>query len=145
MPHLVPQDPSTTRYKGSITRPYVGHITDDAICRTIHRAGVSVHLKPYNTIRSRLVHPKDKVSKDERAGVVYQIQCSDCDAAYVGETERSLHIHLTAQPQLLDPPVGHHLNHWNLPGANELTNADTYSLRKRSLFSTRWLIGSAGG
>ena len=96
-------------------------------------------------IRSRLVHPKDKVSKDERAGVVYQIQCSDCDAAYVGETERSLHIHLTAQPQLLDPPVGHHLNHWNLPGANELTNADTYSLRKRSLFSTRWLIGSAGG
>ena len=60
----VPQDPSTTRYRGSITLPYVGHLTD-AICRTIRKAGVSLHLKLYNTIQSRLVHPKDKVPKDK--------------------------------------------------------------------------------
>ena len=104
----VPQDPSTTRYRGSITLPYVGHLTD-AICRTIRKAGVSVHLKSYNTIWSRLVHPKDKVPKDERAGVVHQIQCSDCDAAYVVETERSLRKRVSEHHRS-SSPVGHHLN-----------------------------------
>ena len=104
----VPQDPSTTRYRGSITLPYVGHLTD-AICRTIRKAGVSVHLKPYNTIRSRLLHPKDKVPKDEKAGLVYQIQCSDCDVVYVGETERSLRKRVS-EHHSSSSPVGHHLN-----------------------------------
>ena len=68
-----------------------------------------MHLKPYNTIQSRLVHPKDKVSKDERAGVVYQIQCSDCDAAYIGEIERSLRKRVSEHHHS-SSPVGHHLN-----------------------------------
>ena len=104
----VPQDPGTTRYRDRITLPYVGHLTG-AICRTIRKTGVSVHLKPYNTIRSRLVHPKDKVPEDERAGAVYQIQCSDCDAAYVGETERSLRKRVSEHHRS-SSPVGHHLN-----------------------------------
>jgi len=47
-------------------------------------------MRPYNTRRSQLVQPKDKVALEDKAGVVYQIQCGDCPASYVGETERCL-------------------------------------------------------
>ena len=63
----VPQDPSTTRYKGSITLPYVGHLTD-VICRTIRKAGVSVHLKPCNTIREPPGTPQGQSSRGLTGG-----------------------------------------------------------------------------
>ena len=49
-----------------------------------------MHLRPANTIRSHLVHPKDKVDKLDKCGVVYHVQCDDCSADYVGETARAL-------------------------------------------------------
>ena len=83
------QDPDAVRKKGHITLPYVGPMSD-TIARKIRKAGVAVHMKPYNTIRSQLVHPKDKVLTQDKTGTVYRIQCDDCPAAYVGETERIL-------------------------------------------------------
>ena len=56
--------------------PCVRHVTD-AICRIIRKAGVGVLIKPYNTVRRKLIHPKDKVSKLDKAGVVYQIDYAD--------------------------------------------------------------------
>ena len=103
----VPQDPNRNKPKGSIPLPYVGPMTD-ILCRTIRKAGVTVHLRPYNTLRGRLVHPKDKVPKDEKAGVVYQIKCGNCEAAYVGETERSLRKRVSEHHRS-SSPVGHHL------------------------------------
>lgn len=85
----VSSDPSKTKTKGSITLPYVGN-TSDAIARILRKSGIMVHLKPYNTLRSYLVHPKDKVELTERVGLVYYIQCRGCNASYVGETERNL-------------------------------------------------------
>ena len=43
-----------------------------------------------NTLRRLLVHPKDPVGKDKVVGPVYKISCEECEATYVGETERSL-------------------------------------------------------
>ncbi len=80
----------------------------DAICRIIRKAGVKVHIKPYNIIRGHLVHPKDKVKKYDKTGVVYQIQCSDCDSSYVGETERSLKKRIS-EHQRSSSPVGAHM------------------------------------
>ena len=82
-------DPEATRTKGHITLPYVGPMSN-SVARVIRKAGVAVHMRPYNTIRSQLVQPKDKVALEDKAGVVYQIQCGDCPASYVGETERCL-------------------------------------------------------
>jgi len=82
-----------------------------AIARTIRKAGVTVHLRPYNTIRASLVHPKDKVPKGEKAGLVYQVKCGDCSASYVGETERKLNQRISEHHRS-SSPIGHHLE-WN--------------------------------
>ena len=48
------------------------------------------YFKSSSTLRQLLVHPKDPVGKDKVVGPVYKISCEECDATYVGETERSL-------------------------------------------------------
>ncbi len=105
----VPVDPDRTPSKGSITIPYVGPLSE-AMARVIRKAGVSVHMRPFNTIRSKLVHPKDKVKKEDKSGIVYHIQCSDCEASYVGETERSLKKRV-AEHHRSSSPVGHHMQY----------------------------------
>ena len=86
----------------------MGHVTD-AIARTIRKAGVAVHLRPYNSIRSQLVHPKDKLLKNEVCGAVYKIQCADCPASYVGETERELKYRLSEHQRTTSSHVTQHL------------------------------------
>ena len=74
-------EPNAIKTKGSVTLPYVGHVSD-AMVRVLRKSGVMVHQKRYN----HLAHPKDKVELEERAWVVNYIQCGDCSANYVGET-----------------------------------------------------------
>jgi len=106
----VPRDPAETTKKGYITLPYVGHVSEAIDC-TIHQAGVAVHLRPFNTIRGHLVHPKDKIKKGDKAGLVYQVKCADCSATYVGETERKLTKRI-AEHHKSSSPIGHHMS-WN--------------------------------
>ena len=107
----MPADNNKTRNKGSITLPYVGH-SSDAIARVLRKSGITVHLKPFNSIRSRLVHPKDKIPMEGKAGLVYLIECGDCNAKYVGETERRLHKRIK-EHQKPSSPVGHHIQYNN--------------------------------
>ncbi|XP_072043052.1 uncharacterized protein [Amphiura filiformis] len=74
---------------GSIVIPYVRGASE-ALRRIFTKRGVSVHFKPSNTLRSALVAPKDKVPPGKCCGTVYQVNCQDCDSAYVGETARQL-------------------------------------------------------
>jgi len=48
--------------------------------------------KPINTLRSMLVHTKDKTDHAAKCGVVYDIQCPDCNQhyIYIGEPARPL-------------------------------------------------------
>ena len=46
--------------------------------------------KPTHTISSILKKPKDKIEKEASRGIVYKINCKDCDCVYVGQTSRSL-------------------------------------------------------
>ena len=105
----VANNQSNTESKGSVILPYVGHMSDN-IARLMHKAGVQVHLRPFNTIRSHLVHPKDKVKKEEKAGVVYKIKCNECEATYIGETERTLRKRITEHHRH-NSPVGHHMQY----------------------------------
>ena len=94
-------------YKGSVTLPYVGPVSE-AVARYIRKTGVQVHLRPTNTLRAKLVHPKDKVERLQQAGVVYKIKCNDCPELYVGETERRLNARYKEHHRS-SSPVGLHM------------------------------------
>ena len=69
--------------------PYIEGVTDK-ISRIFRKHNISTAFKPHKTLRSILVHPKDKICKEERCGVVYAIPCRNCDFVYIGETSRQL-------------------------------------------------------
>ena len=50
--------------------------------------------KPITTLQHVLTNVKDR-QPDERQAAVYKINCSDCQATYIGETGRNLNIRLT--------------------------------------------------
>ena len=95
--------------KGNISLPYIEGVSE-ALSRKIRAAGVKVHIRPVNTIRSLLVSPKDPTKKLDQAGVVYRIGCRDCPAHYIGETERQLGKRIKEHQR---PPshVHHHMNY----------------------------------
>ena len=55
--------------------------------------------------------PKDMLRKEEQTGIVYHIKCKDCEAAYVGESKRSLNHHLDEhrRPSCVNSPVVNHV------------------------------------
>ena len=73
----------------SIGLPYVQGLSEE-LQRLCKQHGVNVYHKPVNTIRSLLVHPKDKTDKKDKCGSIYNVPCSTCDDFYVGETVRAL-------------------------------------------------------
>jgi hypothetical protein len=99
-PH--PQRTSGTTPRGHVTLPYVGGITEP-ISRRLRKVGVAAHARPYNTIRRLLVAPKDKVETLDKCGVVYHLSCKDCEAQYIGETERALKKRLLRNMKRISP------------------------------------------
>ena len=82
------------------------------LLRTFRQHGVSVYHKPVNTLRSILVHPKDKTPKDKKYGVIYEITCDQDPAhVYIGETKRPLGKRFKEHTNLTIPTgVGDHCN-----------------------------------
>ena len=77
------------RARTSIGLPYI-HGTSEKLARIFRAHDVGVYHRPINTIRSLLVHPKDKTPDLQKCGVVYQVTCPQCQHLYVGETGRTL-------------------------------------------------------
>ena len=96
-----------TPSKGHVSIPYVSGVSE-ALSRKIRKLGVCVHSKPTNTIRSQLVAPKDKTNKMDKSGVIYKIECRECEETYIGETERNLHRRIKEHKRE-SSPVGEHL------------------------------------
>ena len=80
---------SEERKKRAVVVPYIRGFSEE-LKRIFGGFGVPTYFKSSNTLRQQLVHPKDPVGKDKVVGPVYKISCEECDATYVGETERSL-------------------------------------------------------
>ena len=72
------------RARISIGLPYI-HGTSEKLARISRAHDVGVYHRPINTIRSLLVHPKDKTPDLQKCGVVYQITCPQCQHLYVGK------------------------------------------------------------
>ena len=72
-----------------VVLPYVKGVSD-RLARVMKNYKISTAMKPHCTIRSQLVHPKDKRDTNSRTGVVYNIPCNNCDLSYIGESGRIL-------------------------------------------------------
>ena len=75
----------------NVTIPYVSDLSEK-VRRIFRGYQIPVSFKPTNTLRQKLVHPKDKVPKDKQNNLVYGIQCTDngCKDLYIGETKQPL-------------------------------------------------------
>ena len=53
---------------------------------------IQVCFKGVNTLKSMLMHPKDKIHTDQKKDVVYHWECKAdrCKSLYIGETSRAL-------------------------------------------------------
>ena len=78
-----------TKTKGMVVLPYVRGASEK-LARIFKKRGIVTAMKPHSTLKSLLVHPKDKT--DPKEGV-YTIDCEGCDKKYIGETKRKLKVH----------------------------------------------------
>ncbi|XP_072033211.1 uncharacterized protein [Amphiura filiformis] len=76
----------------NITIPYIAGVSEK-LKRIFGKHNIPVSLKPGNTLRQKLVHPKDKPPRNKQSNIVYAIQCkdSDCEDSYIGESKQPLH------------------------------------------------------
>ena len=62
-----------------VTIPYVKGLSE-AFSRTLKAYRTCTAVRPaHTTLRSMLVHPKDKISDEEKPEVVYKIPCKNCE------------------------------------------------------------------
>ena len=75
------KDKAQEKSRGVVTVPYIHSFTEKIqLMFTKHR--VAAVVKPQTTLtRQVLVHPKDKVDQEKKAGVVYKIPCNQCEKA----------------------------------------------------------------
>ena len=79
-----------TRLKG-IVIPYFAGVSEK-LRRIFNKQQIPVFFKPGQTLRQRLVHPKDPVPHNQKNNLVYAISCSEgCSDQYIGETKQPLH------------------------------------------------------
>ncbi|XP_033181822.1 uncharacterized protein LOC117152842, partial [Anabas testudineus] len=71
--------------------PYMAGVSDK-LKRIFRKHNIPVYFKPTNTLRQKLVHPKDRTPKHKMSNIVYAVQCSEeCPELYIGETKQPLH------------------------------------------------------
>ena len=65
--------------------PYIRGISEriESLCRQLK---IRTIFKLNNTLRTLLVHVKNRVLDEKKKGVVYQIPCKECNLSYIGET-----------------------------------------------------------
>ena len=74
-----------------VTIPYIEGLSDRL--RKVYREhSIQASFKPANSLRSALVHIKDKTPHEKRSHLVYGLKCprSGCDKTYVGETQQAI-------------------------------------------------------
>ena len=71
--------------------PYVAGVSEK-LQRIFWQYKIPTYFKPVNTLRQKLVHPKDKAPNHKQSNVVYSIHCKEegCKEHYIGETKQIL-------------------------------------------------------
>ena len=66
-----------------------------ASVRIYKKYDINTAMKPHNTLRRLLVHPKDKRDTLKTSNCIYEIPCKNCKQTYVGETSRLFGVRLS--------------------------------------------------
>jgi hypothetical protein len=85
---------SKERNKGHVIIPYI-HGVSERLRRVLKQHKIGTTYRPINKISQMIVHPKDKITQEDKCGVVYRIPCSNCERVYIGETGRKLSTRLS--------------------------------------------------
>ena len=72
-----------------IALPYINSLSEN-LQRLFRDHNIPTYHKPFNTLKSLLVNPKDPIKKENQCGLIYHIKCQDCGKDYIGETGRNL-------------------------------------------------------
>ena len=78
-----------------INLPYIQG-ANEQLRRTFNRFNIKPTFYTPTTLRSLLSKPKDPIPKEDRNNLIYQLDCKDCEAVYVGEIKRTLNIKINA-------------------------------------------------
>ena len=73
--------------------PYIQGVSE-RLQRVYKKYYIQTAIKPVNTLKSLLVHPKDKIDQLQTCECVYEIPCKNCKKSCVGETGRAFGIGL---------------------------------------------------
>ena len=75
--------------KMSINLPYVEG-TSEKLRRILRSHKIRSTFYTENALRKLLCEPKDRVATEDKNNIVYEIDCSNCEAVYFRESKRSL-------------------------------------------------------
>ena len=104
-PLIHPETGHEVKKQFFISVPYFPHLSE-SYKRTFKYTTIQICFKGVNTLKSMLMHPKDKVPQEQTKDIVYHWECQadGCKAAYVRETSRALRErvkeHVSQPPQL---------------------------------------------
>ena len=118
--------------KISVVIPYIKGFSEQ-IRLVLGKYSIPTYFKPTNTLRQLLVKPKDPVDKENVVGLVYKIKCEECEALYVGETERSLQSKLSEhrRPSSTSSEVAKHIHTDQPEHTVELDNTEILTTEPR--------------
>ena len=89
---------------------------------------VQVCFKGVNTLKSMLMHPKDKVPTDQKKDLVYHWECKadGCKSSYIGETSRALGERVKEHSKSTTSAILKHCKdfHHPLPSINDFSIVD---------------------
>ena len=89
-----------------VVTPYVENVSE-AVARIVRKHKVPVAMKPYKTLKTVLVHPKDKQEKEDLTECVYKVPCANCDKTYISETGRKFGVRLQEHRTEVESKTGH--------------------------------------
>ena len=83
----------SSRPRARVFLPYIKCISEK-ISRACRPLGIQMVFSSRNTLTKLLTKVKERPGMMDMNGVVYSIPCAECSATYVGETGRTLKVHM---------------------------------------------------
>ncbi|KAG5317259.1 MOS1T transposase, partial [Pseudoatta argentina] len=132
--------------------PYLSKVSEK-FKKLSHIHGFNIANKPMNKLNTFIKTGKDPLLKDDHCGVVYKINCLNCESSYVCQTKRKLKIRIKEHKVDIRQPISeismvsrHHLNEMHELDWDNIRILDIeQSLMKRRISEMIHIKGQTSG